>query len=181
MRQSLGQRYEHKTLDKANCDTGDASSLVFYTDAVYWDSLKGSFDERTADDFDVDTVEVSVTQQPKPSLLPQSSSLSPDQPVATKVPPHIPRIMRRMGWIEGQGLGKREGRVEPVRAIPRNDRSGIGSASKHTHKRKLTEASLASRKRPRAAKRGAIREQHCSNEHPRATAIDVGVFEVAGL
>ena len=30
------------------------SGLVFYTDAYYWDSLAGDFDERTADDWDVD-------------------------------------------------------------------------------------------------------------------------------
>ncbi|XP_037089857.1 G patch domain-containing protein 3-like isoform X2 [Pollicipes pollicipes] len=28
--------------------------LVWYTDAVYWDQLQGDFDERTADDWDVD-------------------------------------------------------------------------------------------------------------------------------
>ena len=30
-----------------------SSGLVFYTDAVYWDSQKGDFDEREADMFDV--------------------------------------------------------------------------------------------------------------------------------
>jgi hypothetical protein len=36
-------------------DKGDASGLVMYTDGVYWDKQRGDFDERTADDFDVDT------------------------------------------------------------------------------------------------------------------------------
>lgn len=30
------------------------SGLVFYTDAAYWDSLNGDFDEQTADDWDID-------------------------------------------------------------------------------------------------------------------------------
>ena len=30
------------------------SGLVFYTDAAYWDSLSGDFDEQTADDWDID-------------------------------------------------------------------------------------------------------------------------------
>lgn len=30
------------------------SGLVFYTDAQYWDEQKGDFDEKTADDWDVD-------------------------------------------------------------------------------------------------------------------------------
>ena len=30
------------------------SGLVFYTDAAYWESLSGDFDEQTADDWDVD-------------------------------------------------------------------------------------------------------------------------------
>lgn len=28
--------------------------IVWYTDASFWDSLKGGFDERTSDDLDVD-------------------------------------------------------------------------------------------------------------------------------
>eukprot|EP00055_Hartaetosiga_balthica_P002985 m.5982 g.5982 ORF g.5982 m.5982 type:complete len:469 (+) comp2525_c0_seq1:74-1480(+) len=35
-------------------DKGDASALVHYTDAFYWDQHGGDFDERTADDWDVD-------------------------------------------------------------------------------------------------------------------------------
>lgn len=31
------------------------SGLVFYTDAQYWDTKDGDFDEKTADDWDVDT------------------------------------------------------------------------------------------------------------------------------
>ena len=30
------------------------SGLVFYTDAAYWESLSGDFDEQTADDWDID-------------------------------------------------------------------------------------------------------------------------------
>lgn len=30
------------------------SGLVFYTDAAYWDSLSGDFDEQTVDDWDID-------------------------------------------------------------------------------------------------------------------------------
>ena len=30
------------------------SGLAFYTDAAYWDSLNGDFDEQTADDWDID-------------------------------------------------------------------------------------------------------------------------------
>ena len=35
-------------------DKGDASGLVMYTDAVHWDKQRGDFDERHADDWDVD-------------------------------------------------------------------------------------------------------------------------------
>lgn len=31
------------------------SGLVFYTDAQFWDAKEGDFDEKTADDWDVDT------------------------------------------------------------------------------------------------------------------------------
>jgi hypothetical protein len=34
-------------------DKGDASGLVMYTDANYWDDQKGEFDERTVDDLDI--------------------------------------------------------------------------------------------------------------------------------
>ena len=30
------------------------SGLLFYTDAQYWDEQEGGFDEKTADDLDVD-------------------------------------------------------------------------------------------------------------------------------
>ena len=36
------------------------SGLVFYTDAVYWDKVAGDFDEKTADDWDVDTFGVTM-------------------------------------------------------------------------------------------------------------------------
>lgn len=38
-------------------DKGDASGLVYYTDAAYWDAKQGDFDERTVDDWDVEPVE----------------------------------------------------------------------------------------------------------------------------
>ena len=48
-------------------DKQDNSGIVLWTDGVYWDQLKGGFDERYADDWDVDPeqaqeVDVYVTQ-----------------------------------------------------------------------------------------------------------------------
>jgi len=35
-------------------DKGDASGLVMWTDAIFWDRMKGSFEARTSDALDVD-------------------------------------------------------------------------------------------------------------------------------
>ena len=48
----LGERLFEEPLE-VTWDKG-SSGLVFYTDAQYWDEMAGDFDEKTADDVDVD-------------------------------------------------------------------------------------------------------------------------------
>lgn len=49
------QEYVFDEEVEAIWDKGDASGLVMYTDAVYWEKQRGDFDERQVDDWDVDT------------------------------------------------------------------------------------------------------------------------------
>ena len=48
------QEYVFDEEVEAIWDKGDASGLVMYTDAVYWEKQRGDFDERQVDDWDVD-------------------------------------------------------------------------------------------------------------------------------
>ena len=54
-KERLFEEHEELPWDKGG------SGLVFYTDAQYWDSTLGGFDEKTADDYDVD---VNVYKEP---------------------------------------------------------------------------------------------------------------------
>jgi len=46
------EEYLYENEVEVTWDKG-GSGLVFYTDAVYWDALRGDFHERTSDDFDI--------------------------------------------------------------------------------------------------------------------------------
>ena len=55
-------------------DKQDASGLVWYTDAAYWDRMAGDLDERCADAWDVEESDAEVS--PTGSTMPSTSKLS---------------------------------------------------------------------------------------------------------
>eukprot|EP00058_Branchiostoma_floridae_P017995 XP_002603484.1 hypothetical protein BRAFLDRAFT_220106 [Branchiostoma floridae] len=98
------------------------SGLVFYTDAQYWDQLRGDFDERTTDDWDVD---MSVYYDPDGGDKDARDYLQmrleqrlragmdgEDREQEGKIGQferHTKglgrKIMERQGWRDGEGLG----------------------------------------------------------------------------
>jgi hypothetical protein len=49
-------------------DKHDASALVMWTDAVYWEANRGDFDEQEADSFDVEVPEAQWTSKARLGL-----------------------------------------------------------------------------------------------------------------
>ena len=58
------------------------------------------------------------------SFKTQTQSL--DQPLTNKNKGF--NLLKKAGWKEGQGIGKEQGRVEPIMPIQRAERSGLGSS-----------------------------------------------------
>ncbi|GAB6030075.1 G patch domain containing 3 [Chamberlinius hualienensis] len=97
------------------------SGLVFYTDAQHWDSLKGDFDERTTDDWDVDTSVYYIKnggdrdskELAQMRLEKRRRKRGPESVFDKKIgsfEKHTKgigrKLMEKHGWIEGEGLGK---------------------------------------------------------------------------
>ncbi|XP_033113500.1 G patch domain-containing protein 3-like [Anneissia japonica] len=98
------------------------SGLVFYTDAAYWDAQKGDFDERTSDDWDVDTsiyyeknggdkdardyVQMRLEQRLR-SGEQKISAFSKKIGAFEKHTKGIGRkVLQKHGWKDGDGLGR---------------------------------------------------------------------------
>ena len=79
-------------------------------------------------------------------------------------------MLERMGWVQGTGLGKQEqGTVEPLRAVVKNDRAGLGvspSPAKRAPRRRA-KAPQAKGTPPRraSAKSKRDRQQGRDNKH----------------
>ncbi|XP_013774775.1 G patch domain-containing protein 3-like [Limulus polyphemus] len=121
------------------------SGLVFYTDAQYWDAKEGDFDEKTADDWDVDMAgyyepgagdkdALDFLQMRRETRLRNGIDDDDDETFNTKIgffENHTKgigrRLMEKQGWRDGQGLGKTViGPAEPVVDKGQNPRNKSG-------------------------------------------------------
>eukprot|EP00741_Cyanophora_paradoxa_P014652 tig00020816_g14132.t1 len=124
--------YEEPT--EVTWDKG-SSGLVFYTDACKWDELvRGEKEDRERDDWDLDT---------RPFTEPDASDNAfrygyrpihgiddadeARDPLARVKAGAAGRMMARMRWREGAGLGRREqGIPAPLDAVANPGRAGLG-------------------------------------------------------
>ncbi|XP_076369388.1 G patch domain-containing protein 3-like [Tachypleus tridentatus] len=119
------------------------SGLVFYTDAQYWDAREGDFDEKTADDWDVDMAgyyEPGAGDKDARDFLQMRretrlrNGIDDDDDFNRKIgffENHTKgigrRLMEKQGWRDGQGLGKTViGPAEPVVDKGQNPRNKSG-------------------------------------------------------
>lgn len=128
------------------------SGLVHYTDATYWDEEAGDFDEKTTDDWDVDMTYsdkdgrdwLTMQRERKrhkanhdDGTFPKGKARKREQSKPIRRPPeakgqssdYARKLMERMGWREGSGLGKNSsGIVEPINTDSQKpgDLSGLG-------------------------------------------------------
>ena len=143
------------------------SGLVFHTDDAYWESLRGGFEERTADGWDLEPTEGRKARQARVRRLggggvPLTLGAHREEPNALGVvydeehdphaeteywePQHIkyrrlPRggvdavrsgpggeLLYRMGWREGQPIGRGRTRIlnRPIEVKQKKGPSGIG-------------------------------------------------------
>jgi hypothetical protein len=122
------------------------SGLVFWTDHVHWDEMQGEWEDKEADALDVDVEEheqldrdaavrayVSDTRQRR--LEQQRRQPSRKGTASWRTQPfgfferHTTgfgsRLLRRLGWQQSRGLGKRlRGIVEPIEMPSQNTKSG---------------------------------------------------------
>ncbi|EGD81867.1 hypothetical protein PTSG_11400 [Salpingoeca rosetta] len=124
-------------------DKGDASALVWYTDAAYWDAQQGDFDERNADEYDVDlTAHYGLghgdrTSEQVAEMRAYGYRAQPGAAGRHHNPGYAPferhtrgvgsMILRKHGWRAGEGVGRRGGGlVEALEAEGTAGRRGIG-------------------------------------------------------
>ncbi|XP_077996044.1 G patch domain-containing protein 3-like [Glandiceps talaboti] len=97
------------------------SGLVFYTDANYWDEQEGDFDERTADDWDVDMsvyydpdggdkdardfVQMRLEQKRRAGIYDGIGTHGKIGKFETYTKGIGRKVMEKQGWIDGEGLG----------------------------------------------------------------------------
>eukprot|EP01083_Nonionella_stella_P065073 170224_1 len=128
-------------------DKGDASGLVYYTDAIYWDALKGGFDERLADDWDTGAPisphrkkrKIRALSPPKLKFSGRGNDVAPDVCVVRadksdghiKSAPGVPRFVvnvrthNEVASATGTGVGTGTGHCAVGGAELRADLDGI--------------------------------------------------------
>ncbi|PIK50918.1 putative G patch domain-containing protein 3 [Apostichopus japonicus] len=101
-----------------------SSGLVFYTDAAYWDAMKGDFDERTSDEWDVDmsifyekdggTKDardwLQIQKEARIRRGEEDTSVFKKKKRIGQFEDHTKgvgrQLMNQMGWRDGDGLGR---------------------------------------------------------------------------
>jgi hypothetical protein len=102
-------------------------------------------------------------------------------PVAPEpsIDPKVSRIMAKMGWTVGTGLGKsKQGRTDPIRTVGYDGREGLGKASPVTHFSEMPDAKWNKKDS------GQIRSQVSRRRRPTSRVLLIqlaGRFEPAEL
>ncbi|XP_028396799.1 LOW QUALITY PROTEIN: G patch domain-containing protein 3-like [Dendronephthya gigantea] len=114
------------------------SGLVFYTDAAYWDSLSGDFDEQTADDWDIDMgiyEKEGYGDRHAKALMDirhaEQRDLEADHNVDIgSFEKHTKgfgsKLMKEQGWTKGSSLGSSQGITEPIPNELPHCKTGLG-------------------------------------------------------
>jgi hypothetical protein len=111
--QEKGRVYEHDV--EVTWEKG-GSGIVLDTTEATWDSFRGDFVERTSDDLDViEDIDFSALRD----------KANPGK-----------RLMKRMGWRQGDGLGSRSNGIRrPIDVAANTTREGLGyRKSRETHR-----------------------------------------------
>jgi hypothetical protein len=124
------------------------SGLVFYTDDCYWDREKGDFDERCADDWDVNMQEEREERAQKEEYKTvfyfhddESQPIGYFEKYTNRIGSNI---MNSKGWKPGKGLGPHEaGITNPIVLPSQMSKRGLGFSSLQEERRERKKAKIS--------------------------------------